>query len=1163
MTKAPSHRRSPLISALVFILALAATLLLIALFQLDIGSYKQQLAGQLEQQLNKPVKLGDATLSFHGGIALDFRNLQVGEDAEFSLYIPQLSIILEPLELLSGRIVIEQVILDAPNLKLSLPIKLAKSGINLEQLGLKTLQIRKGTILISLPDDQPPLRIDNFNLVIHGVGKGLVSQLAVTATVLQNEQNTELHSFLELSRQYVGQPWRQGELRGNISLNNLQHNFFESLTTSEPLPQYNLRIGVQGVPAAKVLLESSLTDNSTEAPLFSLAADWQSAPSDDSFKNLRLGLAGVPLTGQLRLNRQGDESRLTGQIELASTRIKTLLAQTRINPTLAKLSGEIEKLSISLEGPLHPTAANPFSPLLSAYLKLNDLAYPVGVTNLTDTGLVVEIENAQFSLKEGHGLIAQTPFSFTGSASFPKQKTPVIDFSLESTLDLQLLRREFPSPFLSRQTLSGKVPLRLTLQGPTDFLSSALNIDLSQAEFSLGKLLEKERNIPSSIEIKAQLTPTDTGLVVEIENAQFSLKEGHGLIAQTPFSFTGSASFPKQKTPVIDFSLESTLDLQLLRREFPSPFLSRQTLSGKVPLRLTLQGPTDFLSSALNIDLSQAEFSLGKLLEKERNIPSSIEIKAQLTPTSLTIDKADFNIAKTNLQLSGGWSRKANSWSGAVQLAPLQLETLQAVSPIFNFFKIQGEAQGQFQSKETGGWEGEARLKHGGAHLTRVLSDLNHVNASLHLNPNGFDLGSIDARLGESAITVTGGLSNWKSPLLSLHVTGEEVRAQDLIFLNPQMTLQNLDGQLLISAGGIAFDSIHVMVENKTTAIVDGQMRGYRTPYTYLDISSENADILDVIKLFSGPDRNTQSSKAQNKAALEIKARVKQGELGSFSFTNAEATIIDRNKVFTVYPLDLNLAGGAASGRVEIDRNRNNLLKISGRAQRCDADSTYEMLFEKNGIFRGTLDGDFYLEGEEIGAKFWKTANGGGHLQITDGAMRELQGFAQIFSLLNVSQLFTFRLPDMDKEGLPFSRLATSSRISDGIIYFDDFSILSPAINISAVGTIDSPHATIDSTLGIKPLRTVDIILSRVPLFGWVLTGEEEALITALFTLKGPIENPKVGAAPVSSVTSTALGIIGRALGLPFRMLQKTGEFLTTPPRPNENADPKDTENND
>ncbi|MCF6178647.1 MAG: AsmA-like C-terminal domain-containing protein, partial [Geopsychrobacter sp.] len=367
---------------------------------------------------------------------------------------------------------------------------------------------------------------------------------------------------------------------------------------------------------------------------------------------------------------------------------------------------------------------------------------------------------------------------------------------------------------------------------------------------------------------------------------------------------------------------------------------------------------------------------------------------------------------------------------------------------------------------------------------------------------------------------------------------------------------QNLDGQLLINGGGITFDPVLVTVENRTRVKVAGQLRDFHNPQTYLAIDSENADILDIIRLFNGPHKLLPKQPRASDTSLKIKARIKQGQLGSFVFEDATGTIIDHHNVFTLAPLRFKLGKGYSAGRVEIDRDRNNLLKISGRAQDCDADRVYEMLFEKKGIFRGTLSGDFYLEGEEIGERFWQTAKGGGHLRIKDGAMRELKGFAQIFSLLNVSQLFKFKLPDMDKEGLPLSLFEGSGRMTNGTLYFDDMKITSPAINISAVGQIDTLNKTIDSTLGIKPLRTVDIILSNVPLFGWVLTGKEKALITALFTLKGPIDNPKVTAAPASSVASTALGIIGRTLGLPFRIIKKTGEFLTTPPLPAE-TDPE------
>jgi len=1029
MTKSPAHRRSPLVSTLIFVVALAVGFLLIALSQLDIGSYKQQLANQLELAINKPVKLGDAKLSFHGGIALDFRNLQIGDDDNFSLYVPQLSTILNPLDLLYGKIIIEQVLLDAPKLKISLPISLAKSTLNLDQLGLKTLQIRKGSVTIFQEENsEKSLTVNDFNLVAHGLGKGLISQLATTATISQAEHNAEFNLFLELTRQNPAQVWRNGHLSGNLSLNNLKNNSLAHWISSELPKEFNLRIGLHGVPADKIQLEAAINDSRTGAVLLNLRSDWQSTETDDSFRNLKLGLAGIPLTGQLRLNRKGAEPHLSGLVELKNTEIKTLLARVK---SLAKLSGQVEKFALTFQGPLHATIENPLAPLQSAYAKLSQISYPFEHTSLTETAMVVEMRNARFSLTEGRGLFAQTPFIFSAAS---------------------------------------------------------------------------------------------------------------GLLNQSP--------------PEIVFALNGTADLQQLQTEFSSPSLKRRNFTGKAPLSLVLQGPLNQLKSKLKIDLANTDLTLGKLLDKKQGTPCSLELEGQIETDHLTIDKAAINVAQTSVQLSGNWAQTDNQWSGELQLAPFQLETLQEISPIFSFFQISGETQGHFNLGRKG-WEGQLNLNGGGAHLTQLLSDLNRVNGVLHLDKNGFQMGGVKANLGQSLISVKGNLQNWRSPLLSLQLTSEEVRAQDLIFTNETMMLKDLKGQLLISAGGITFDQIQVTVENKTTAKIDGMMRGYLTPHTYLEISSDNADILDIIQLFAGPARFKQSNDSQHKATLEIVTRVKQGNLGSFFFENATGTIIDRKNVFTLFPLDFNIGSGTATGRIEVDRQRHSLLKISGHAVNCAADPVYEMLFEKKGIFRGTLSGDFYIEGEGIGKQFWKTSQGGGHLQIKDGVMRELKSFARIFSLLNVSQLFTFHLPDMDKEGLPVSLLESSARITDGIVHFDDFTIISPAINISAVGQLNTLNQTIDSTLGIKPLRTVDIILSRVPLFGWVLTGKEEALITALFTLKGQVDNPKVSAAPVSSVANTALGIIGRTLGLPFRMLQKTGEFLSTPPRPDGNPLPQ------
>ncbi len=1030
MTRRPRHRRSPLISILIFAVGLVLSLALIALLQLDIGAYKQQLASHLERALNTSVTLGDAELSFHNGIALDIRNLQIGDSDNFRLHIPQFTAILDPYGLLRGEIIIQQVLLDYPSLKLGLPVQLAQSTLSLDRLGLKTLQIRQGSLTITYPEtDAKPLRIENFNLVLHGLGKGLVTQLATTATLFQDNQNAKFNAFFELTRQHQGQPWRQGQLRGDLSLNNLKRQFLQKWMTDKLPKRFDLTVKAKGVPAQKVLLDASLSNKQNGKPVISLTSDWKSSKAVDSFRNLKLGLVGVPLTGNLQLDHRGKAPRLSGKIALTKTRLKTLLIGA--SPPLTDLSGQIEKLDISFNGPLHSTAENPFSPLQSAYLKVTDMAYPLGSSRLSATSMVLEMRNARLSLQDGRGTFAQVPFQFDGTSGL---------------------------------------------------------LNLSQPELS--------------------------------------------------------------------FNLRSNVDLNRLQQGLALKPLKKQKFAGEIPLSLHLSGSPDQLTVNLQADLTNSALGLGILLDKKKKIPLSLQLSGLVKPDYFQLDQASLTGNTQLLQVRGDLRRKENVWSGTLDLAPFSLADLQSLSPLFTHLKLKGRVSGQMQFEGTNNLTGKIDLQEGEVHLTRVLSDLKKTTGTVNFDQHGFRFSKIRTLLGESPLQVDGNLAHWQKPQLKLHVTAQSVQARDLIFTNRQMQLQDLDGTLRIDKSGIIFDRIRLKVENKTTALVTGQMHGYHSPHIVLEASSEDADILDMIRLFSGPHRTASVPASRNKPTLELKVQVKQGRLGSFYFENAQGTINDRDSVFTLSPLTLNLGSGRVTGRVEFDRSRNHLLKISGYAQNCDADRVYEMLFEKSGIFRGTLSGDFYLEGEEIGERFWKTSHGGGHLVIRKGAMRELKGFARIFSLLNVSQLFKFRLPDMDKEGLPFSRLETSARMTKGILTINDFHITSPAINISAVGQIDTLQNTIDSTVGIKPLRTVDIILSRVPLFGWVLTGKEKALITALFTLKGPVDNPKVEAAPASSVAKTALGIIGRALSLPYRILRKTGEFLTTPPRPGQKAPP-------
>jgi hypothetical protein len=78
----------------------------------------------------------------------------------------------------------------------------------------------------------------------------------------------------------------------------------------------------------------------------------------------------------------------------------------------------------------------------------------------------------------------------------------------------------------------------------------------------------------------------------------------------------------------------------------------------------------------------------------------------------------------------------------------------------------------------------------------------------------------------------------------------------------------------------------------------------------------------------------------------------------------------------------------------------------------------------------------------------------------------------------------------------------------------------------------------------VQPLQTVDKVISRIPVVGWILTGGDGSLITTYFEAKGSWAGPQVTAIPVKSIASGTLNIFRRVFELPVRVFTDSGEVL-------------------
>jgi uncharacterized protein YhdP len=165
-------------------------------------------------------------------------------------------------------------------------------------------------------------------------------------------------------------------------------------------------------------------------------------------------------------------------------------------------------------------------------------------------------------------------------------------------------------------------------------------------------------------------------------------------------------------------------------------------------------------------------------------------------------------------------------------------------------------------------------------------------------------------------------------------------------------------------------------------------------------------------------------------------------------------------------------------------------------------------------------------------------------VRIDHGSIKKFSTLAKIFSILNVSQLLKFHLPDMVSGGMPYNKITGTFAIKDGYASTQNLLIDSNAINISSVGKLDLVKNQLDLVIGVHPLQTVDKVVSRIPIVGWILTGKDHTIITTYFEAKGPIEDPQVSAVPVKSLAKGVLNIFKRIFELPVRLVTDTGEVM-------------------
>ncbi len=217
-----------------------------------------------------------------------------------------------------------------------------------------------------------------------------------------------------------------------------------------------------------------------------------------------------------------------------------------------------------------------------------------------------------------------------------------------------------------------------------------------------------------------------------------------------------------------------------------------------------------------------------------------------------------------------------------------------------------------------------------------------------------------------------------------------------------------------------------------------------------------------------------------------------------------------------------------------------------------DAENSFENIESCLGIDSGIIQGPvrvdaaFDITGDRIHS---------GHVDIDahDGKIRRFTMLSRILSVVNMVDLLGKKgWEEITGSGLAYSKTEFRSVIADDILKIERAAVYGNGLNLFATGNADIASGTLDAVVVLAPLKTVDAIVTNIPLVGKGFGGEHSAFITIPVGVKGSISDPDVTLLPGKTVTDMLKKLLAGPLIAPFQLIKAgfSGKDKEKAPRP-------------
>jgi AsmA-like C-terminal region/AsmA family/Protein of unknown function len=765
------------------------------------------------------------------------------------------------------------------------------------------------------------------------------------------------------------------------------------------------------------------------------------------------------------------------------SRLFTVLPAEWVHPQLAavikdrEIDGMVEMISATVMGSV---VAGPQLSMTGEF-RVKEGQALIGESRVPATGLaaLVSVEAGRLKVSNLSGLYGTIQMKESKALVSFLEAGPWLEMDITGTMTAADLF-QFLSKTITSEQLSRLLADSREVEGNAS-LTFRMVGPLNQpggVTFAGGEITVQQLSLTNPL-LPKRLTALQGRFVLSDGGTQFDQVTGQlgDLALQISGGITGGKNSAFQ-----DFLVRVNGDADHMVMMLPSQGVSTGVVEGLLNGAVVLTGPTLSPHMRGEVVLTESKVTLPGLVEKPIGAQATLEFDGIFPPQGpgVLFDRLELIVppirlpVKGKIQLGERFSIDAALSTGTLSLSRVPEWIAKGGFEAGNIeLSLDMKGKGfDWKTWRTTGW---LALTNGLMNVSGVEGPIQDLYLRAHLVKNVAEIKRLSFRLRDSDVTLEGTIRNWAvKPVITTKIESNQM---DLDLLIP---------------------------------------KGERSPIReFLETLAATSKVQATVSMARGHYKHIKFG------SLSARVMIQDG-------------VLDLDRVSGRSP------NGEVAGRVvvQLPRKQPADAEISLRATGLPVEDVLKLFGPKAGIATGEarITGTIRGHGRNPHG-LYPTLNGKVDLLVEDGRILKSQERAiwKIISILNLPAVLQGKV-DLEQEGLPYDKITATILVRNGLFETENLIIDSPIVKITAAGSYDLPTDQVDMVWAVSPFGSYSQFLKTIPLFGRLFAGDRKGIATALFAVKGSIEDPDVTYLPMKSF---ATGVTGLAQ-LAFDILKNT-----------------------